>query len=155
MNPRSALLLYRRVREILESARANVARSVNTAQVVANWLIGREIVEEEQKGARRAEYGEALIMDLAKRLTADYGKGYSKDNLFWFRRFYQGYPKLVDLKFDAPRQMSCAPSRKSMSRAPGNALLPIPRGTYRESWKPGRPTFLGPPRRGQASGAGA
>lgn len=42
--------LYRRIREILEAARTGVARSVNTAQVVANWLIGREIVEEEQQG---------------------------------------------------------------------------------------------------------
>ena len=47
--------LYDRIRQILESARSSVSRSVNTAQVVANWLIGREIVEEEQKGKRRAE----------------------------------------------------------------------------------------------------
>jgi hypothetical protein len=45
--------LYDRIREILESARATAARSVNTAQVVANWLIGRELVEEEQKGRKK------------------------------------------------------------------------------------------------------
>ena len=50
--------VYERIRQILESARTNVARSVNTTQVVANWLIGREIVEEEQKGQKRARYGE-------------------------------------------------------------------------------------------------
>ena len=79
--------LYRRIREILEAARTGVARSVNTAQVVANWLIGREIVEQEQHGAKRAGYGEELIRDLAQRLTKEFGRGYSQDNLFWFRRF--------------------------------------------------------------------
>ncbi|NJD68379.1 MAG: hypothetical protein C3F12_02550 [Candidatus Methylomirabilota bacterium] len=54
---------YHRIRQILESARAGAARSVNTAQVMAYWLIGREIVEEEQKGHKRAEYGEALLQD--------------------------------------------------------------------------------------------
>ena len=48
--------LYERIRQILESARSNVARTVNSTQVVANWLIGREIVEEEQKGQKRAGY---------------------------------------------------------------------------------------------------
>ena len=52
--------LYERIRQILESARTSVARTVNTTQVVANWLVGREIVEEEQKGKKRAEYGEAI-----------------------------------------------------------------------------------------------
>ncbi len=59
--------LYERIRQILESARTNVARTVNTTQVVANWLIGREIVEEEQKGQRRAEYGEQLILQICPR----------------------------------------------------------------------------------------
>ena len=107
--------IYERIRKILDSARSNVARSVNTTQVIANWLIGCEIIEEEQKGISRAGYGEELILDLSARLTSDYGKGYSKDNLFWFRRFYQGYPKLVDLKFDAVRQISDAPPRKSIT----------------------------------------
>ena len=133
--------MYERIRKILDSARSNVARSVNTTQVIANWLIGREIVEEEQKGMSRAGYGEELILDLSARLTSDYGKGYSKDNLFWFRRFYQGYPKLVDLKFDAVRQISDAPPRKSMTQTPGDALPPILHAPRGESWSPG---FLHP-----------
>ena len=55
------LAVYERIREILESARTTVARSVNTTQVVANWLIGREIVEEEQRGKKRADYGTELL----------------------------------------------------------------------------------------------
>ena len=57
--------VYHCIRQILESARANVARTVNTTQVVANWLVGREIFEEQQRSAKRAGYGERLIADLA------------------------------------------------------------------------------------------
>jgi len=91
--PRSSL--YRRVREILESARAGAARSVNTAQVVAYWLIGREIVEEEQKGRRRARYGEELLAGLSARLTGEFGRGYSVHNLKFIRQFYLEYPRLT------------------------------------------------------------
>ncbi len=61
--------LYDRIRKILETARASVARSVNTTQVVAYWLIGREIVEEDQQGRKRARYGERLLSELADKLT--------------------------------------------------------------------------------------
>src|SRR3989338_593831 len=87
--------LYQRIRQILESARTNVARSVNSTQVVANWLVGREIVEEEQKGHRRAGYGENLIRELAVQLQADYGTGYNLTNLKLFRKFYIEYPRLA------------------------------------------------------------
>jgi hypothetical protein len=68
--------LYERIRQILESARTNVARTVNTTQVMTNWLIGREIVEEEQKGKKRAGYGEQLIAELSEKLQKDFGAGY-------------------------------------------------------------------------------
>src|SRR3989304_5392900 len=87
--------LYRRIRQILESARAGAARSVNTAQVMAYWLIGREIVEEEQRGRRRADYGARLLIELSSRLQADFGKGFSVNNLEHFRDFYLTYPRLV------------------------------------------------------------
>ncbi len=87
--------VYARIREILESARVNVARSVNTTQVVANWLVGREIVEEEQQGADRAQYGKQLIETLSKQLTKDYGPGYSVQSLFYIKQFYLAYPKLL------------------------------------------------------------
>lgn len=69
-------------------ARIRVARSVNTTQVVANWLIGREIVEEEQKGKRRAAYGDKLVESLAAKLRKDFGAGYSVQNLRYMRQFY-------------------------------------------------------------------
>ena len=77
--------------DILEEAPSHVARTVNSAMVVAYWLIGREIVEEEQKGQKRADYGKAVIEDLSKRLTGRYGKGYSTVSLWNMRKFYQTY----------------------------------------------------------------
>jgi predicted nuclease of restriction endonuclease-like (RecB) superfamily len=87
--------LYERVREILGAARANIARTVNTTQVVANWLVGREIVEDEQAGKRRARYGAAVLAELAVRLKAEFGGGYGVDNLELCRRFYLEYPALL------------------------------------------------------------
>jgi predicted nuclease of restriction endonuclease-like (RecB) superfamily len=80
---------------ILESARASAARSVNTAQVVANWMVGREIVEEEQQGLTRAGYAERIVALLSERLGADYGTGYSAQNLAYMKQFYVLYPKLI------------------------------------------------------------
>jgi predicted nuclease of restriction endonuclease-like (RecB) superfamily len=97
--------IYDRIREILESARAGVARTVNTTQVMANWLIGREIVEEEQRGKKRADYGRKLLTALSMRMLKDFGRGYSVDNLEAFRLFYLGYPSLI----------SETPSRKSLA----------------------------------------
>jgi predicted nuclease of restriction endonuclease-like (RecB) superfamily len=99
--------LFSRVRKILEAARSNIARTVNTTQVVANWLIGQEIVEEEQAGMKRAGYGAALLQELAMRLKADFGSGYGVDNLEMFRRFYVEYPHLL------PPRISDALRRKS------------------------------------------
>ena len=88
--------VYKRIRQILESARAGVARSVNTTQVVANWLVGREIVEEEQKGKVKAGYGERLIEELSERLQLDFGNGYSIQNLRYIRQLYLTYPNFID-----------------------------------------------------------
>lgn len=87
--------VYLRIRQILESARTSVARTVNTTQVIANWLIGREIVEEEQKGRQRAGYGEQLIVELSQKLKEEYGIGYSIQNLKYIRQFYLTYSRLV------------------------------------------------------------
>lgn len=87
--------LYDRIRNILESARASVARTVNTTQVLANWLIGREIVEDQQQGKKRAGYGEGLLADLAERISQEFGKGWSVRQLEYCRSFYRSYPLLI------------------------------------------------------------
>jgi predicted nuclease of restriction endonuclease-like (RecB) superfamily len=83
--------LFGRVVSILEQARGNVVRAVNSNMVLAYWLIGREIVEELQGGEERAEYGKKLIEELSARLTERYGKGFSWRNLQWFKQFYLVY----------------------------------------------------------------
>jgi len=87
--------IFSRVQDILESAKSTIARTVNSSQVVANWLIGREIVEEDQRGSERADYGKQLVVELSKRLTAIYGRGWSSQNLFYMKQFYQCYPQLL------------------------------------------------------------
>jgi len=96
-------------------------RSVNTAQVVSNWLIGREIVEEQQAGAVKAEYGANLLAELSTRLGKEYGNGYSVDNLEAFRRFYQGYPALISEA--VPRKSGLRSEVKALSGSsiPGDA----------------------------------
>ena len=85
--------LYDRVAQILEEARAQVARTVNTAMVSAYWLIGREIVEVEQGGSERAHYGEELINQLSARLLTSFGNGFGERNLRSMRAFYLAFPR--------------------------------------------------------------
>jgi predicted nuclease of restriction endonuclease-like (RecB) superfamily len=132
--------LYERIRQILESARINVARTVNTTQVVANWMIGREIVEEEQQGKAKAAYGEHLLMDLSVRLKKEFGTGYSVDNLEMFRRFYYEYPSLISEAMSRKSNASAisdAPRRK----LPSPKALPGKLNGYAmrsESWQAGQ-----------------
>lgn len=90
--------LLARIRHIWESARTQAARSVNTAHVCANWLIGQQIVEAEQGGAQRAGYGKALLESLSARLMADYGDGFSVSSLKYMRLFYVAYPELLPIR---------------------------------------------------------
>ena len=84
--------VYRRVAETLEQARDSACRAVNSAMTQAYWQIGKIIVEEEQQGKARSEYGAALLPALAKRLSAAFGKGYTETNLKYMRMFYQAFP---------------------------------------------------------------
>lgn len=123
--------LFSRVREILDAARVGLVRTVNTTQVAANWLIGREIVEDEQRGRRRAGYGTKLLEELSTRLKAEFGRGYSVDNLEAFRQFYIDFPSLI----------SETASRKS-TLPPALLLQPISETPSRKSssdtdWHPG------------------
>ena len=76
------------LKQIVHSARKMAYASVNYAQVASNWLIGRRIVEEEQAGEIRAEYGKHVIELASKALTKEFGKGFSETNLRSFRGFY-------------------------------------------------------------------
>lgn len=80
--------LIAEVRHLIQSARRGAAAVVDTFQVLTNFEIGRRIVEHEQKGERRAEYGAALVKELSVRLTEEFGRGFSPVNLSHMRRFY-------------------------------------------------------------------
>ena len=80
--------LHQAIRDILLSAKTQARRAVNDAMVQAYWQIGRLIVEDEQGGEKRAMYGKGVLSDLSRRLTAEFGKGFTPDNLRNFRQFY-------------------------------------------------------------------
>ncbi len=84
-------VLYGAVRKIIEKARQDIHRAVNIAMVDAYWLIGKMIVEEEQNGKNRADYGTTLVQNLSDRLTTHFGKGFSAQNIWNMRLFYQKF----------------------------------------------------------------
>lgn len=81
---------------IIDGARAHAYKAVNASLVKRNWLIGKRIAEEELKGKDRADYGDELIRELAKKLTEIYGKGFDRSNLYRFLSFYKCFPQIVD-----------------------------------------------------------
>jgi predicted nuclease of restriction endonuclease-like (RecB) superfamily len=83
--------LFNDIKQLIEQARVFVVQNVNTTLVFTNYNIGRMIVEDEQHGKERAAYSEKTLMNLSKRLTKDFGKGYSVDNLQYMRNFYSLY----------------------------------------------------------------
>ncbi len=85
---------YQDIKSILQLARDNAYRSVNFIMVEAYRNIGKKIVQEEQKGNDRAEYGAYLIKELSSKLTVEFGKGFSKRNLHSMQKFYLFFPNL-------------------------------------------------------------
>ena len=113
--------LFGRIVDILEEARSHVARTVNSAMVGAYWLIGREIVEEEQKGQKRADYGKALLLDLSRRLNKRYGDGYSVTTLQNCRKFYLIYEHRLAIQYPMGTKFAMAPMVYPMGREPGKS----------------------------------
>lgn len=88
-------VLYQRVSKYLRLAKQRILEFIDTEMVNTYWMIGREIIEEEQLGESRATYGEELIKKLSERLTYEFGKGYSISNLRNMRRFYLVYQNQI------------------------------------------------------------
>lgn len=82
------------MKEIIETSRNAAYKAVNTVLLQRNWLIGYRIAEEGFQGADRAGYGANMIAGLSKTLTAEYGKGFTKTNLYHFYSFYKEYPEI-------------------------------------------------------------
>jgi len=78
---------FRNIAELIRSARRHLEKQVNTTMVATYFEIGRRIVEQEQQGAKRAQYGKKILQGLSDDLTAMYGRGWSLNNLKTMRRF--------------------------------------------------------------------
>ena len=89
---RNYIDLINRIGFTILRARENAIKAINLELVIANWEIGKNIVEFEQGGKEKAEYGSALLTNLSKDLKSKYGKGFSKSNIYLFRLFYIKYP---------------------------------------------------------------
>ena len=85
--------IYDEISNLLKEARKSIVSNINTTMTKTYFLIGKRIVEEEQNGNERAVYGENLIKTLSKRLTEEFGKGFSATNLKQMKSFYVAYRK--------------------------------------------------------------
>ena len=101
--------------ELLSVARQAAARSVNALMTASYWEIGRRIVEAEQKGKRRAGYGEQLIERLSLDLTQQFGRGFSARNLEQMRQFYLTWAIPQTLSAESSKQLTTAVSKKSQT----------------------------------------
>lgn len=124
---------------VIRAARTSVARSVNFFMTTAYWLIGRRIVEYEQEGRARADYGVQLLERLARDLSERFGRGFSYPNLNRFRQFYLAYPpdkKLSTPSKESDLQILSTPSRESGQAAVESFLksasrrFPLPWSAY-------------------------
>jgi predicted nuclease of restriction endonuclease-like (RecB) superfamily len=88
--------LLQEIRALIVNARSLAVRSINTLQVLTNFEIGRKIVEKEQKGTQRAEYGKKILKELADKLCAEFGTGFSERNLRSMRKFYLVYKDRIE-----------------------------------------------------------
>ena len=86
--------IFHDVRLIVEQTRKHAYQAVNVAMIQRNWLLGKRIADEELKGENRAEYGKEIVINLAEYLTSEYGKGFTKSNLYQFVQFYKFFPNI-------------------------------------------------------------
>ncbi|HII99249.1 MAG TPA: DUF1016 domain-containing protein [Methanoregula sp.] len=113
--PRQISPLVQEIRDLVQRARRAAAQNINTLQVVTNYEIGHRIVEYEQRGSKRAEYGERIVRELSQRLTEELGRGFSKRNLEYMRRFYLEYR---DAAHQIPRIVPGKSPKTSVKQAP-------------------------------------
>ncbi len=97
--------LLPQIRELIEAVRRTTSRVIDTLQVQTNFEIGRLIVEHEQAGEERAAYGQELLKQLSAALTEEFGRGFSKSNLAYMRRFYLLYRDRVQIAQTASGQL--------------------------------------------------
>src|SRR4030066_2581850 len=105
--------LYENIKALLHEARSTIARNINTAMVMTYFEIGRMIVEHEQEGAKRAEYAKETLKLLSQKLTSEFNRGFSVDNLQRMRVFYLMYKKYATVSRISATKISQTLSAKS------------------------------------------
>jgi predicted nuclease of restriction endonuclease-like (RecB) superfamily len=145
-NKTQEILLYQNIRSIWEAARTFSSRSINSAHTCACWLTGRQIVESDQGGSRRGLYGFGIMKNVSKKLTADYGSGFSVSGLQYMRAFYLEYPDFLvfqhTLRVKSANRVAAwkqhAPRVVSRKNAVAAADIPaLFQAHHKEPWKPG------------------
>lgn len=128
------------VAALLEASRATAARAVNSLMTSTYWLIGQRIVEGEQQGRGRADYGEQLVERLSRDLTSRFGRGFGRRNLFQMRAFFLDRPEIVQTMSaqsgaaakvqTTSAQLVRAPSPAEQLLEWGAAAFPLPWSHY-------------------------
>lgn len=90
--------LFQSAKEIIKQSREKVFRIANSTLLLTYWQIGQLIVEDEQKGNERADYGKYIIKNLSKKLSLEFGKGFDYTNLSNMRKFYLAFPIVDSLR---------------------------------------------------------
>jgi predicted nuclease of restriction endonuclease-like (RecB) superfamily len=121
------------IKQILAQARQKAYSAVNSAMVEAYWQSGKRIVEEEQKGEKRAEYGKKIIINLSIELTNDFGKGYSERTLREFRQFYLTFPEL-SIQRTAFAKLSWSHFQRVLRISDSNARMFYLQESAQNSW---------------------
>jgi len=121
--------------DLIDTARRRAARTVNATMTAVYWLVGRRIVLEEQRGTQRAAYGEELIEQLARQLTARFGRGFGRANLRQMRGFYLTYAEILQKTPGEsgganPGEIRQTLSGESDLLASTSARLPLPWSHY-------------------------
>ena len=102
MNSKNNLISYKNtgnifddVSCIIKQATVVAYKSVNVLLIQRNWLLGKRIVEEELSDKRSDNYGKEIIIELSKRLTKEFGKGFERRNIYYFVNFYKNFPNIL------------------------------------------------------------
>ncbi len=129
--------LFFDIQTILQQARQKAYQSVNLAMVQAYWLVGKRIVEDNQDGKSRAEYGKSLLINVSKKLTSEFGKGFSVDNLTNMRSFYLQFPiseTVSSISFDEKKVISETVSSNSEITNSQTAFTNLETPNFQLSW---------------------
>lgn len=126
-------LIVENISSLLEMARKRVAFSVNHTMVLTYFEIGKIIVEEEQNGQHRAEYGKFLLKTLSKELTKRFGRGFSQRNLEQIRQFYLTYSNQISQTLSVKSEKSQIPQTLS-AKSPVKPISELQCPVFRLSW---------------------